>query len=51
MTGFFTELFARPRPGDAQRACAAQIVHGALRSEAPISRDVRPADFPRIGRR
>lgn len=48
--GFFTELFARPRPEEVERYRNALML---LESMSPADRadiGVKPADFPRIAR-
>lgn len=48
--GFFTEMFARPRPEEAERFRNALVF---LESMSPSDRSdigIRPADFPRIAR-
>jgi uncharacterized protein YjiS (DUF1127 family) len=48
--GFFTELFARPRPkhGDNYRAALARLNAMSPADRADIG--IKPADFPRIAR-
>jgi len=48
--GFFTELFARPRPkhGDNYRAALARLNAMSPSDRADIG--IKPADFPRIAR-
>lgn len=48
--GFFTELFVRPRPAEAERFRNALAL---LESLSPADRadiGIRPADFPRVAR-
>lgn len=48
--GFFTEMFARPRPDEVERFRNALAF---LESMSPADRSdigIRPADFPRIAR-
>lgn len=48
--GFFTEMLARPRPGEAERFRNALAF---LESLSPADRSdigIRPADFPRVAR-
>ncbi|TIM66773.1 MAG: hypothetical protein E5Y52_13470 [Mesorhizobium sp.] len=45
--GFFTEMFARPRPQEQQRYRSALALLNAM-SRADIG--IKPADFPRIAR-
>jgi hypothetical protein len=48
--GFFTELFARPRPKqEANYRAALGILH-AMSSADRTDIGVKPADFPRIAR-
>lgn len=48
--GFFTELFARPRPKEQDRYRAALAVLNALSETDRIDIGIKPADFPRIAR-
>ena len=48
--GFFTELFARPRPDETQHF---RIALATLEAMSPADRadiGIKPADFPRIAR-
>ena len=48
--GFYTEMFSRPRPQDAERfRNAAVFLEPASRPERPDIGD-RPVDFPRLAR-
>ncbi|MER8920255.1 hypothetical protein [Mesorhizobium sp. M0802] len=46
--GFFTEMFARPRPQEHQRYRSAMLHSMSNADRADIG--VKPADFPRIAR-
>lgn len=48
--GFFTELFARPRPREQHRYRAALAVLNALSEADRIDIGIKPADFPRVAR-
>lgn len=48
--GFFTEMFARPRPKEQERVRAALAVLKAPGEAGRIDVGIRPADFPRIAR-
>jgi uncharacterized protein YjiS (DUF1127 family) len=48
--GFFTELFARPRPKHEGRYRAALAVLDAMSPADRADIGVKPADFPRIAR-
>jgi uncharacterized protein YjiS (DUF1127 family) len=48
--GFFTELFARPRPKHHARYRAALAVLNAMTPADRADIGVKPADFPRIAR-
>lgn len=48
--GFYTEMFSRPRPQDAERLRNAMaLLEPASRPERPEIGD-RPVDFPRLAR-
>jgi uncharacterized protein YjiS (DUF1127 family) len=48
--GFFTELFARPRPREQDGYRAALAVLNALSEADRIDIGINPADFPRVAR-
>ena len=48
--GFFTELFARPRPAEHQRYRAAKAVLEAMSNRDRADIGIKPADFPRLAR-
>ena len=48
--GFFTELFARPRPKETARYRAALALLNAMSNAERADIGVKPADFPRIAR-
>ena len=48
--GFFTELFARPRPKEVARYRAALALLNAMSNAERADIGVKPADFPRIAR-
>jgi hypothetical protein len=48
--GFFTELFARPRPTESMRYRAAFALLERMGKSDRADIGVRPADFPRIAR-
>jgi uncharacterized protein YjiS (DUF1127 family) len=48
--GFFTEMFARPRPQEQQRYRAALAVLNAMSNADRADIGIKPADFPRIAR-
>ncbi|RJT37468.1 DUF1127 domain-containing protein [Mesorhizobium waimense] len=48
--GFFTEMFARPRPQDHHRYRAALALLNAMSNADRADIGVKPADFPRIAR-
>ncbi|WP_378942709.1 hypothetical protein [Mesorhizobium sp. ANAO-SY3R2] len=48
--GFYTELFARPRPNDQARYRAALALLNAMSNADRADIGIKPADFPRIAR-
>jgi uncharacterized protein YjiS (DUF1127 family) len=48
--GFFTEMFARPRPQEQQRYRAALALLNAMSNADRPDIGIKPADFPRIAR-
>lgn len=48
--GFFTEMFARPRPQEQQRYRAALALLNAMSNADRADIGIKPADFPRIAR-
>ena len=48
--GFFTELFARPRPKEAVRYRAALALLNAMSNAERADIGIKPADFPRSAR-
>ncbi|MDX8511324.1 hypothetical protein [Mesorhizobium captivum] len=48
--GFFTEMFARPRPQEQQRYRSALALLNAMSSADRADIGIKPADFPRIAR-
>ena len=48
--GFFTEMFARPRPQEHLRYRSALALLHAMSSTDRADIGVKPADFPRIAR-
>lgn len=48
--GFFTELFARPRPRQDARLRAALDLLGGMSIRDQLDIGIKPADFPRIAR-
>ena len=48
--GFFTELFARPRPRADRNYRAALALLNAMSSADRADIGIKPADFPRIAR-
>ncbi len=48
--GFFTEMFARPRPQEHQRYRAALALLNAMSNTDRADIGIKPADFPRIAR-
>ncbi|WP_192178926.1 hypothetical protein [Mesorhizobium amorphae] len=48
--GFFTEMFARPRPQDHPRYRAALPLLNAMSNADRADIGIKPADFPRIAR-
>ncbi|MES0116062.1 hypothetical protein NKK52_08770 [Mesorhizobium sp. C277A] len=48
--GFFTEMFARPRPQEHQRYRSALALLHAMSNADRADIGVKPADFPRIAR-
>ena len=48
--GFYTELFARPRPTHEARYRAALAILNAMSPADRADIGVKPADFPRIAR-
>jgi hypothetical protein len=48
--GFFTELFARPRPKHESNYRAALAVLNAMSPAERADIGIRPADFPRVAR-
>lgn len=48
--GFYTELFARPRPQDQARYRAALALLNAMSNTDRADVGIKPADFPRIAR-
>ncbi len=48
--GFFTELFARPRPREQQRYRAALALLDAMSNADRADIGIKPADFPHIAR-
>lgn len=48
--GFFTELFARPRPDEQRRYRAALATLDAMSNVDRADIGIKPADFPRIAR-
>jgi hypothetical protein len=48
--GFFTELFARPRPKHENKYRAALALLNGMTSTDRADIGIRPADFPRIAR-
>jgi uncharacterized protein YjiS (DUF1127 family) len=48
--GFFTELFARPRPKAERNYRAALALLNAMSSAERADIGIKPADFPRIAR-
>ena len=49
--GFFTEMFARPRPQDQVRYSASLARIYAMSRTDRAETGIRPIDFPRIARR
>ncbi|MET3595772.1 uncharacterized protein YjiS (DUF1127 family) [Mesorhizobium shonense] len=48
--GFFTEMFARPRPQEQQRYRSALALLNAMSNADRADIGIKPADFPRIAR-
>jgi uncharacterized protein YjiS (DUF1127 family) len=48
--GFFTEMFARPRPQEHQRYRSALALLNAMSNADRADIGIKPADFPRIAR-
>ncbi len=48
--GFFTEMFARPRPQEQARYRASLALLHAMNNAERTDGGVKPADFPRIAR-
>jgi uncharacterized protein YjiS (DUF1127 family) len=48
--GFFTEMFARPRPREQDRYRAAFAILNAMSESDRFDIGIKPADFPRIAR-
>jgi uncharacterized protein YjiS (DUF1127 family) len=48
--GFFTELFARPRPKHERNYRAALAMLDAMTASDRADIGIKPADFPRIAR-
>lgn len=48
--GFYTELFARPRPNEQARYRAALALLNAMSNADRADIGIKPADFPRIAR-
>ena len=48
--GFFTEMFARPRPQEHQRYRAALALLHSMSNTDRTDIGIKPADFPRIAR-
>ena len=48
--GFFTEMFARPRPQDNPSYLAALALLNAMSNADRADIGIKPADFPRIAR-
>jgi uncharacterized protein YjiS (DUF1127 family) len=48
--GFFTEMFARPRPQEHQRYRSALALLHAMSNADRADIGIKPADFPRIAR-
>lgn len=48
--GFFTEMFARPRPREQARYRAALALLHAMSNADRADIGIKPADFPRIAR-
>lgn len=48
--GFYTELFARPRPAEQSRYRAALAVLNAMSNSERADIGIKPADFPRVAR-
>ena len=48
--GFFTELFARPRPKHERNYQAALALLNSMNSADRADIGIKPADFPRIAR-
>lgn len=49
--GFFTEMFARPRPQEQVRYSASLALIYAMSRTDRAETGIRPIDFPRIARR
>ncbi len=48
--GFFTEMFARPRPQEHQRYRSALALLHSMSNADRADMGIKPADFPRIAR-
>lgn len=48
--GFFTELFARPRPTEERRYRMAYALLNGMSNSDRADIGIRPADFPRVAR-
>lgn len=47
---FFTELFVRPRPEEAERLRRALVLLEAMSPSDRADIGIKPADFPRVAR-